>query len=171
MAGCEMKRGVVKISNHLKQCHTLTPQQHAEALKSARVVASKRPTALATPLLKGQTSLLSFSQKPLPDPHTDYQELISRKDGTRPFPSFPESQLTDFKTWLMSAEGKLWDEREATQITREVGKLLKASAVVGQPATGISKYLEVAEEAGVGYAGLVTKCDRLITALTFLLLT
>ena len=171
-----MKRGVVKISNHLKQCHTLTPQQHAEALKSARVVASKKPTARATPLLKGQTSLLSFSQDPLPDPHTDYKELISKKDGTRPFPSFPDSQLTDFKTWLMSAEGKLRDEREATQITREVGKVLKYLRPVLSwdsllDAEGINKYLEVAEEAGVGYAGLVTKCDRIITALTFLHLT
>ena len=52
MAGCELKKGVVKISNHLKQCHSLTPEQHASALKNARVVASKRQTALATPLLK-----------------------------------------------------------------------------------------------------------------------
>ena len=63
MAGCETKKGVVKISNQLKQCHSLTLEQHASALKNARVVASERQTALATPLLKGQTSLKSFSQQ------------------------------------------------------------------------------------------------------------
>ena len=58
----------------------------------------------------------------------------------------------------MPAEGKLRDDREASQVTKEVGKLLIYVSPVFSwdsllDSTSILKYLEASEEAGVGYAG------------------
>ena len=127
MQGCQSL--VKKITQHLRNQHQwLTEPQVAHLAKEARPVDTCSPTS-HLPRPKGQTSIMCYARKVVtPPPDEEYSRLVALKQGTRPFPSFKESPSNDlqaFRNWLKTAEGGMRSEKEASEITSEVSKILR----------------------------------------------
>ena len=104
--------------------------------------------------------------------HT-YDELVKTEKKTWGFPIFPLELLDPFKQWLMYAEGKLRSENTAKEICVDISKCLRFhhntfswDGLLNTSTT--MKYMNVCEKAGVQADGLITKCDRVVTALTYM---
>lgn len=192
MAGCNCGP-LKKLSNHLKMKHAnLSPAMHREALKCAKVVQRPGKDGRVGVLpLKGQKSLLEYGRQkvtPLPDEERD----ISGR-GTRNFPAFTlgkGGEIDMFTAWLRGVDGGMRQDRESIQvslliqaltltpnhqsiqITVDVSKFLRYTSNVFNWSNLLKlkemrEYLDRCHSAKIGPDGLVTKCDRLITALRY----
>ena len=87
---------------------------------------------------------------------------------------FPIEMFKDFSVWLMSPDGKLRSDTTAREICIDVSKCLKYLHPKSMTfdclldTNGTRKFLDICSQSGVQADGLITKADRLITALTYL---
>ena len=166
--------GKARLPQHLDTKHPhLSKAMRHRILKTAPVV--KKDTRRVMGLGKDQRSIRSFSipiQK-APEKESQYAVLAAEKKKTQPFPRFPERRLAEFTKWLSTIDGKLRTPQQAKEITVDVSKCLRFhhsnlswDHLIDTQKT--REYLHLCRDAGVQADGLVTKCDRIVTALTFI---
>ena len=125
---------------------------------------------------RDQHSIRSYSlQYTKPEQSTSkdvYTPLVQAGKKTLNFPQFQLSHLDEFYQWLTTVEGKLRNATTAREICVDVSKCLRYHSPLLSwdhllDTSNTHKYLQVCQEVGVQADGLVTKCDRIITSLTF----
>ena len=168
-----------KLANHLSTKHpTLSKEERHRLLKRAKVV--RRDTQLRTSTIPQWGSIREYTINYAPNPPKKaedadiYTRLIQAGKKTWGFPMFPIEMFKDFSEWLMSPDGKLRSETAAKEICVDVSKCLKylnPKSITFDcllDTTKIRKFLDICSQSGVQEDGLITKADRLITALTYL---
>ena len=162
------KAKVKRLANHLTQSHPqLSKAQRDRALKEAAVVKEGGPKEARVE--KGQLSLKAFTMQSDKPSKPDYSGLIEAQQKTQNFPSFSLDHLEEL---FQTVDGKERNEAAAQAICVDVSKCLRYHSpnfswdrLLDTSTT--RDYLELCRKAGVGADGLVTKSDRIITALKF----
>jgi hypothetical protein len=168
-----------KLANHLSTKHpTLSKEERHRLLKRAKVV--KPNTGLRTSTIPQRGSIREYATNYAPNPPKKaedadiYTQLAQAGKKTWGFPMFPIEMFKDFSEWLMSPDGKLRSDTTAREICVDVSKCLKYLHPKTMTfdclldTTGTRKFFDICKKSGVQEDGLITKADRVATALTYL---